>query len=103
MHKFIETACLNVMGSVLRKMYEKLSIQGVNSDFCLFFIWLMGDFVKKPILKKNKINIPANHIISLMNKMMREPVYLTVKYLYPKFYRIDDQRLFSQNQGSQAG
>ena len=25
-----------------------------------------------------------------MNKMMREPVYLTVKYLYPKFYRIDD-------------
>jgi protein transport protein SEC24 len=49
-----------------------------------------NSFVKKPILKKNKINIPANHIISLMNKMMREPVYLTVKYLYPKFYRIDD-------------
>jgi hypothetical protein len=25
-----------------------------------------------------------------MNKFMREPIYLSIKYLYPKFYRIDD-------------
>jgi protein transport protein SEC24 len=52
-----------------------------------------NSFIKKPILKKNKINIPANHIISLMNKIMREPVYHTIKFLYPKFYRIDDIQL----------
>ena len=25
-----------------------------------------------------------------MNKILREPVYQTIKYLYPKFYRVDD-------------
>lgn len=41
-------------------------------------------------MKVNKAGLPINVIIDLMNKLMREPVYLTIKYLYPKFYRIDD-------------
>jgi hypothetical protein len=32
-----------------------------------------------------------------MNKFMHEPVYSTIKYLYPKLYRIDDIQLDQSN------
>ena len=49
-------------------------------------------FIKKGILKqhKNENLTHINNIISLMFKFMRIPVYSILKYLYPKFYRIDD-------------
>ena len=31
-----------------------------------------------------------NQIIYIMNKLLREPIYSTTKFLYPKFYRIDN-------------
>ena len=31
-----------------------------------------------------------NQIIYIMNKLLREPLYSTMKFLYPKFYRIDN-------------
>ena len=46
--------------------------------------------MKNIILKKNKVRISSNSIIQQINKLMREPVYLTIKSLYPKFFRIDD-------------
>ena len=32
----------------------------------------------------------TNQIIYIMNKLLREPLYSTMKFLYPKFYRIDN-------------
>jgi hypothetical protein len=41
-------------------------------------------------MRKNKAGITANMVINEINKILREPVYMTIKYLYPKLYRIDD-------------
>jgi hypothetical protein len=32
----------------------------------------------------------VNQLIDEINRLTREPVYVTIKYLYPKLYRIDD-------------
>ena len=32
----------------------------------------------------------TNQILYIMNKLLREPIYSTMKFLYPKFYRIDN-------------
>lgn len=50
----------------------------------------MNSFIKKFISRRNKQGIPANLLIDLINKFMKDPLYNTVKQLYPKFYRIDD-------------
>jgi protein transport protein SEC24 len=50
----------------------------------------LNSFIKKTLLRRNKSNISANTIVDLMNKIMHEPLYHTIKFLYPKFYRIDD-------------
>ena len=51
----------------------------------------IDSFLKTGILSKHQ-NRPEmyNQIIYLMNKLLREPVYSTMKFLYPKFYRIDN-------------
>ena len=50
----------------------------------------IDSFLKTGIL--SNINRPEmhNYILYLINKLLREPIYSTMKYLYPKFYRIDD-------------
>ena len=35
-------------------------------------------------------------ITSLINKLLRESTFHTIKYLYPKFYRVDDISFDSQ-------
>ena len=50
----------------------------------------VDSFLKKGILKQHSNLTHINNIISLMFKLMRIPVYATLKFLYPKFYRIDD-------------
>ncbi len=47
---------------------------------------------KNRILKqhKNENLIYINNTINLMFKLMKIPVYAIIKFLYPKFYRIDD-------------
>ena len=32
----------------------------------------------------------VNYILYIINKLLREPIYSSMKFLYPKFYRIDD-------------
>jgi protein transport protein SEC24 len=58
-----------------------------------YFPLFLNSFIKKLILKKNKVGISANQIINQMSKFMREPLYHTIKSLYPKFFRIDDIQL----------
>jgi protein transport protein SEC24 len=50
----------------------------------------LNSFIKKSLLRRNKINIPANIIIDLMNRLMHESLQNTMKFLYPKLYRVDD-------------
>ena len=48
-------------------------------------------FLKTGILSNpNNRTDMTNQIIYIMNKLLREPLYSTTKYLYPKFYRIDN-------------
>ena len=52
----------------------------------------IDSFLKTGILSdinKNRYDL-INQIIYIMNKLLREPIYSTMKFLYPKFYRIDN-------------
>jgi protein transport protein SEC24 len=62
-----------------------------------YFPLYMNAFIKKFISRRNKQGIPANIIIDIINKLMRDPLYHTIKYLYPKFYRVDDIQLDQSN------
>ena len=49
----------------------------------------IDSFLKTGILSnQNRLDM-INQIIYIMNKLLREPIYSTMKFLYPKFYRID--------------
>ena len=51
----------------------------------------IDSFLKTGILSNPNTKIDMNNqIIYIMNKLLREPIYSTMKYLYPKFYRIDN-------------
>ena len=52
----------------------------------------IDSFLKTGILSNINQNRPdmTNQIIYIMNKLLREPIYSTMKFLYPKFYRIDN-------------
>ena len=50
----------------------------------------VDSFLKTGILSNQSKPEMHNQIIYLMNKLLREPIYSTTKFLYPKFYRIDN-------------
>jgi hypothetical protein len=50
----------------------------------------IDSFLKTGILSNNQNKDMINQIIYIMNKLLREPIYSTMKFLYPKFYRIDN-------------
>ena len=50
----------------------------------------MDAFLKTEILSDIKRPDKVNQIIYIMNKLLREPIYSSMKFLYPKFYRIDN-------------
>ena len=50
----------------------------------------IDSFLKTGILSKQNRPEMTNQIIYIMNKLLREPLYSTMKFLYPKFYRIDN-------------
>lgn len=41
-------------------------------------------------MRSNKSNFSINYIVNQINKLLKEPIYLTIKFIFPKFYRIDD-------------
>ena len=50
----------------------------------------MDSFLKTGILSNQNKPEMLNQIIYIMNKLLRDPIYSTTKFLYPKFYRIDN-------------
>ena len=79
------------------RIKEKVNspIQQLILPFSIRYLPLyINSFIKKGLLKevnfKDKQNFDINKIISLRFKFMRIPIYTLLKFLYPKFYRIDD-------------
>jgi hypothetical protein len=50
----------------------------------------VDSFLKTGILSNQNKPEMLNQMIYIMNKLLREPIYSTTKFLYPKFYRIDN-------------
>ena len=50
----------------------------------------VDSFLKTGILSNQNKPEMLNLLIYITNKLLREPIYSTTKFLYPKFYRIDD-------------
>ena len=50
----------------------------------------IDSFLKTGILSNQNKPDMLNYTLNLVNKLLREPIYSTMKFLYPKFYRIDD-------------
>ena len=50
----------------------------------------IDSFLKTGILSYQSRPEMINYILYLINKLLREPIYSSMKFLYPKFYRIDD-------------
>ena len=50
----------------------------------------IDSFLKTGILSNQSKQEMHNYILYLINKLLREPIYSSMKYLYPKFYRIDN-------------
>ena len=50
----------------------------------------IDSFLKTGILYNQNRPEMVNYILYIINKLLREPIYSSMKFLYPKFYRIDD-------------
>ena len=50
----------------------------------------INSFLKLNIFLDNPKSDKINQILYLSNKLLREPISRTIKFLYPKFYRIDN-------------
>ena len=50
----------------------------------------IDSFLKTGILSNQSKPDMYNFILYLINKLLREPIYSSMKFLYPKFYRIDN-------------
>ena len=50
----------------------------------------IDSFLKTGILSNQNKPEMINQIIYIMNKLLRDPIYSTTKFLYPKLYRIDN-------------
>ena len=50
----------------------------------------IDSFLKTGILSNQSRPEMHNYILYLINKLLREPIYSSMKFLYPKFYRIDN-------------
>ena len=50
----------------------------------------MNSFFKLNIFSDNPKSEDINQILYIINKFLREPIFRTIKFIYPKFYRIDD-------------
>jgi hypothetical protein len=50
----------------------------------------VDSFLKTGILSNQNKPEMLNLLIYIMNKLLRDPIYGTTKFLYPKFYRIDN-------------
>lgn len=87
----IKTKIINFLYFYRKKCADKSPMQQLILPASVKFIPLyLTSLLKKSLLRKNKDKLSINETYSLLLKLMREPTKQTIKYLYPKFIRIDD-------------
>jgi len=74
-----------------KKCSEKSPMQQLILPASVKFIPLfLNALMKKAVLRKNKEGVFSSVIYHQIHCLLRDPVYWTIKFLHPKFYRVDD-------------
>lgn len=86
----LSTKIINYLYFYRKKCSEKSPMQQLILPASVKFISLfLNSLMKKPLVRKVK-DCSINALFCYVLSFMRDPTYWTIKYLYPKFYRIDD-------------
>lgn len=82
---------INFLFYYRKKCSEKAPMQQLILPASVKFIPLfLTSLLKKAVLRKNKDGVSTSLVYSQAISLLRDPVYWTIKFLYPKFYRMDD-------------
>jgi hypothetical protein len=75
-----------------RKKYsEKSPLQQLILPASVKFIPLfLTSLMKKPVLRQNKEGLSSSIVYSQLHSLLRDPAFLTIKFLNPKLYKVDD-------------
>lgn len=55
-----------------------------------FIPLFLNSLMKKAVLRKNKEGLSTSIIYSQIHCLLRDPTYWTIKFVHPKFYKVDD-------------
>jgi hypothetical protein len=87
----IEKKIVQMLYFYRKKCSDKSPVQQLILPASVKFIPLfLTSLLKKTFLRKNKDHVSSNLAMSQLIKIMRDPLGPFIKYLYPKFYRLDD-------------
>ena len=89
--KFLEDKIINTFKFYRINVKKKASASQLIIPLGIQYIPLyINSFFKLNIFLDNAKSNEINQILYIANKLLREPINRTIKFLYPKFYRIDN-------------
>jgi len=89
--KFLEDKIINTFKFYRINVKKKASASQLIIPLGIQYIpSYINSFLKLNIFLDNAKSDKINQILYLANKLLREPINRTIKFLYPKFYRIDN-------------
>jgi hypothetical protein len=89
--KFLEDKIINTFKYYRINVKKKASASQLIIPLGIQYIPLyINSFFKLNIFLDNAKSNKINQILYIANKLLREPINRTIKFLYPKFYRIDN-------------
>jgi hypothetical protein len=82
---------INILLYYRKKCSDKAPLQQLILPASVKFIPLfLTSLTKKPVLRKNKEGVSSSVVYSQVHSLLRDPLFLTIKFLNPKFYKVDD-------------
>ena len=89
--KFLEDKIINTFKYYRINVKKKASASQLIIPLGIQYIpSYINSFFKLNIFLDNAKSDKINQILYIANKLLREPINRTIKFLYPKFYRIDN-------------
>ena len=89
--KFLEDKIINTFKFYRINVKKKASASQLIIPLGIQYIpSYINSFLKLNIFSDNAKSDKINQILYIANKLLREPINRTIKFLYPKFYRIDN-------------
>ena len=89
--KFLEDKIINTFKFYRINVKKKASASQLIIPLGIQYIpSYINSFFKLNIFLDNAKSNEINQILYIANKLLREPINRTIKFLYPKFYRIDN-------------